>query len=674
MSSSTSSPSFSSSSSAVPATSTAPQELLLSTPERPLILAFNLSAHELDALRSTGLWWNVVAVGGEEVGGGSLLDVAAGSVTLAKGNETESAPPPPRPAPSLSVRATLLVLPKGCSANDGASQGLAAYPAAVDEALAEAGCALCVTGGGVASFEEEEKNGEKKEPQQQLLLSDALERLGRAHAAASGIWRPLPWLQEEEKVPRGATLAMAAFLDAAPWGDSDDNGTDSGDENEGKNDGGEDHLDLSGLAVVDGLLSPQEASDLLVYLTDGDPSSPVEGEKWQRGAVVDYDGGEKIDDGASTSSSPSISSPPSWGATPQFIDSLLSDPPPQLLAICSRLRALYSEQFAEILLCPDNDEMSPGLTPLVLNAITAEDAPLLSPHVDADPLRSDPDGAWARAFGLYRNRSSTRNEGGNERRTFPLLATALLYLQDWPFEDAAETLFFDAEEVGLGLAVRPQAGRVVISEQDVLHRIVPPRARRSRRRSSGSRSGARAEEEEEEKEEEEEEKEEEEEEEKDSGSSSPSPPRYSLVLKLALIPKTGERKGGRRIPTSVVLPAWRPGALRLGTAARSGWPLPLSSRRRGRGACLLRQRRFSFHSTFAFSTANGEKTNSNVFLLSFCFPLFFASDFYPRVLSSPHSTLLSIWSDRRYVLVSCSDEEGMKRRRSETTFEFDSLA
>ena len=229
-----------------------------------------------------------------------------------------------------------------------------------------------------------------------------------------------------------------------------------------------------------------------------------------------------------------------------------------------------------MLLCPGNGEMSPGLTPLVLNAVTPEDAPALSPHVDADPLRSDPDGAWARAFGLYRNRSSGgggsssggrrgtvrgRGAGAANRATRPLLATALLYLQDWPLEEAAETLFFDAEEAGLGLAVRPRAGRVAVSEQDVVHRIVPPRAR-------GTAAARR------------------------SGKPAP-PPRYSLVLKLALIPRAAggrgaEGEGGAptattmtttTTATSVVLPAWRAGALRLGTAAAaagSGWPLPLA--------------------------------------------------------------------------------------------------
>lgn len=520
-----------------------PPGLLVSTPERPLILAFNLCEHELDALRSTGLGWEVLAVGeGEEVGAGSLLDVNAGVVVVAA--EAQDKPE----SPSLSVRATLLVLPAGCTANDGASQALAAYPAAVDEALTEAGCALCVTGVGVGAAKGKDENS-KPQP-----LSDALERLGRAHASVSGIWRPLPRLAEEEQVPKGATLAMAAFLDAAPWDDDDD-------EEEGGNEIDDDDknlLDLSGLAVLDGLLSPREASDLLLYLTDGDPSSPQEGERWQRGGVIDHDGGEEEEEeekenenepstsfsssSSCSSSSSSSSSPPpsSWGATPQFIASLLSDPPPQLLALCSRLRALYSPEFSEVLLCADNGEMSPGLSSLVLNAVTPEDAPSLLPHVDADPLRSDPDGAWARAFGLYRNRSAGSGSGsagsGSGGQTLPLLATALLYFQDWPLEDAAETLFFDAEETGLGLAVRPRAGRVVVSEQDVVHRIVPPRKK------------------------------------KKLNSSPPNPPpRYSLVLKLALIPK----KSGDNTPTSVVLPDWRPRALRLGTAAARG-PLPLA--------------------------------------------------------------------------------------------------
>ena len=84
-------------------------------------------------------------------------------------------------------------------------------------------------------------------------------------------------------------------------------------------------------------------------------------------------------------------------------------------------------------------------------------------HVDADPT-SFPPSPWTDQFGDYFN-----GEPGK-----PLLVTLLLYLDDtWERDWGGETLFLDGA-TDAGVFVRPRAGRAVLMEQDVLHRVTPP--------------------------------------------------------------------------------------------------------------------------------------------------------------------------------------------------------
>lgn len=84
-------------------------------------------------------------------------------------------------------------------------------------------------------------------------------------------------------------------------------------------------------------------------------------------------------------------------------------------------------------------------------------------HVDADPT-SFPPSPWTNQFGDYFN-----GEPGK-----PLLVTLLLYLDDeWERDWGGETLFLDGA-TDAGIFVRPRAGRAVLMEQDVLHRVSPP--------------------------------------------------------------------------------------------------------------------------------------------------------------------------------------------------------
>ena len=83
--------------------------------------------------------------------------------------------------------------------------------------------------------------------------------------------------------------------------------------------------------------------------------------------------------------------------------------------------------------------------------------------------------------------------------SYPLLVSLLLYLVDesWERDWHGETLFLDTQ-TEIGLTVRPKMYRAVLMDQDILHRIVQPS-----RRAKGAR--------------------------------------YSLVWKLALLPKTPEQ-------------------------------------------------------------------------------------------------------------------------------------
>lgn len=66
----------------------------------------------------------------------------------------------------------------------------------------------------------------------------------------------------------------------------------------------------------------------------------------------------------------------------------------------------------------------------------------------------------------------------------PLFVSMLMYLdEEWPEEYDAETLFLDPE-TSTGVFVRPAAGRVLLMDQDMPHRISAPSAQAERPRYS----------------------------------------------------------------------------------------------------------------------------------------------------------------------------------------------
>mmetsp|Transcript_1816 Transcript_1816/g.4085 ORF Transcript_1816/g.4085 Transcript_1816/m.4085 type:complete len:181 (+) Transcript_1816:416-958(+) len=83
-------------------------------------------------------------------------------------------------------------------------------------------------------------------------------------------------------------------------------------------------------------------------------------------------------------------------------------------------------------------------------------------HYDADPSSFAPSSKWAQAFGHYVNREKGK----------PLFVSLILYLNDaWGNDMHAETLFLD-DTAQCGVFVRPKAGRIVLMDQDMWHRIL----------------------------------------------------------------------------------------------------------------------------------------------------------------------------------------------------------
>ncbi|KAG2485818.1 hypothetical protein HYH03_015528 [Edaphochlamys debaryana] len=213
--------------------------------------------------------------------------------------------------------------------------------------------------------------------------------------------------------------------------------------------------DAGHVVVLDGLLSEAERLELLDCLTapGHNHQGPPPESKWDMGCV-DREGDRAT-----------------WGLRPEVLASLLEAPPPPVVALQTRLAAIYPEYD----IChmpadkisddpPNADGEGTPLSCFVGNAVMHGDP--CAWHCDADPATLPPHSPWVHNFGYYHNREVGR----------PLFVTVLIYLNDtWEEDWHAETLFLDPE-AALGLFVRPAPGRVVLMEQDVPHRISAPSA------------------------------------------------------------------------------------------------------------------------------------------------------------------------------------------------------
>lgn len=176
-----------------------------------------------------------------------------------------------------------------------------------------------------------------------------------------------------------------------------------------------------------------------------------------------------------------------WGLRSEVMRSLEASPPHGLRELHTRLALLFPDATVCHQPAFDGDASDFACERYVANAAVHGDA--FAWHVDADPS-CFPDSEWTRRHGQYVNRE----------RGSPLFASALLYLNPfWPEEFDAETLFLD-KPTGAGFFVRPAQGRLVLMDGDVTHRLSPPSLTANR-------------------------------------------PRFSLVLKLVLLPR--DAAGGR---------------------------------------------------------------------------------------------------------------------------------
>lgn len=207
-------------------------------------------------------------------------------------------------------------------------------------------------------------------------------------------------------------------------------------------------VSFSHIVVMDDFLDEAVVKELRDFLTMGHENELPES-MWQR-QTADMKGA------AAT-----------WGVVPAVLESLAQGNPPAVVEVQSRLAKIYPEY--EIVHMPSQSiqQQLPSAAESVdcsaFLANAAVEGDTFRFHVDADPT-SFPPSQWTHVFGDYFN-----GEPGK-----PLLVSMILYLNDeWDRDWAADTLFLDSE-TDTGVMVRPKPGRVVLMDQDVLHRISAP--------------------------------------------------------------------------------------------------------------------------------------------------------------------------------------------------------
>ncbi|KAK9819911.1 hypothetical protein WJX72_003865 [[Myrmecia] bisecta] len=264
-------------------------------------------------------------------------------------------------------------------------------------------------------------------------IRDILRSIRNAHAKHHAIIQPLR-TQAGVALPEAARVTMSICLDAS--GAALDQRSEHRD-------------DCSHVVVLDDMFSEAERCQVLDWLTapGWDHSQGPPEARWER-SCVDREGDSVT-----------------WGVRPEVLAALQHEPPPSLVAIQSRLADLYPHFhicYMPAAAMQDEDEVEGGLSPFVGNAVLHGEE--YSWHIDADPAQVDVESPWARHFGLYYNREAGK----------PLFVSMLMYLDaDWPEHFNAETMFLDPD-TDAGVFVRPRAGRLVLMDQDVPHRISAP--------------------------------------------------------------------------------------------------------------------------------------------------------------------------------------------------------
>ena len=251
--------------------------------------------------------------------------------------------------------------------------------------------------------------------------------------------------------------------------------------------------DQSAVVVLDGVVGDDLRAAMLSEITELDwlhatATAPPDS-KWAKDTNdgVNSEEGEEdaMDDTTDDDDTPPNKNKKSWGLTSEALETVAT-------AKCSetflnRLGALYPEYRIRLMpagsLEPEgipggmsgmfgngNDGGDGGsrIATVVGNAATHDDSFMW--HLDMDPGSLDPSSPFAERFGRYVNRSFAR----------PLFVSALIYLNGpecghklWTPDMDAETLVLDPG-TGTGVFIRPGPGRVLLMDQDALHRVSPP--------------------------------------------------------------------------------------------------------------------------------------------------------------------------------------------------------
>jgi probable phosphoglycerate mutase len=261
--------------------------------------------------------------------------------------------------------------------------------------------------------------------------------------------------------PGSVSIAMSLALDRADVGSSTSVGGI--------------RSDASKIVVLDNVVCDPLRRDLLKEMcgnqeTNGFDawidSEPPEG-LWSRDTYDTLDTGSPSTSGSSLESAEAKNTS-SWGLTEDQLAKVARSSAVKTLR--ARIQRLYPE-YEVLPMSADSLEPEgiPGSwgglrikTAVGNAAVNGED---FSWHLDMDPSSVDPTSPWAERFGLYVNRE----------RNKPLFVSALVYLNPnvWPASYDAETMFLDPG-TGTGVFVRPQPGRLVLMDQDVVHRVSAP--------------------------------------------------------------------------------------------------------------------------------------------------------------------------------------------------------
>jgi len=209
--------------------------------------------------------------------------------------------------------------------------------------------------------------------------------------------------------------------------------------------------------VLDNMVEDSWRKSILRFLTQGqDIRQPLPESIWNR------------------RTSDMVGSRPTWGVEDGVIKALQEGQVPGVAEIQSRLIKLYPE--FDIAFLPSSDiqdnnsassdaQSGNNCASILVNAATIGDEYVY--HVDADPTSFPDTSKWAEAYGDYFN-----GEPGK-----PLLVSMILYLnQEWNRDWAADTLVLDSRS-DTGVFVVPRPGRILLMEQDLIHRMTPPSSR-----------------------------------------------------------------------------------------------------------------------------------------------------------------------------------------------------